>query len=127
MISKFKKNRKKSRQSLIFSVFLGVLVLVVIGFLVISNLKINQRRTELTSQFEDLKQQLQELKERKAYLEGRISESAQEEYLEEVAREELNLQQSGEQVVAFTKEEEKAGEIEKEKGFLEKFLEKLKF
>lgn len=126
MIAKFKKKKRQSKPSLISAVFLGVLVLVVIGFLVVSNLRINQRRSVLTSQLEDLRQQLQVLQERKAYLEGKISESAHQDFLEKEGRERFNLKKPGEEVVTILPPEEKGEETEKEKGFWEKILGKLK-
>ena len=128
MIAKFRKSKKGQKQSILFSILLGILTIGVIGFLVFSNLKISQKRAKLTSQLEALRNQIQVLEQRKRELQAKISYQKSEEYLEEIARDRLNLKSPGEKVIAFTKEgEEEKGEMEKEKNFLEKILEKLKF
>jgi len=99
MLTKFKKSKKGSHQTIFFSIFLGILTLVIIGFLVISNWKINQKRAELNSQIESLKKEIQTLEEKKQQLEAGISQTGKEEYLEEAAREQLGLKKPGEEVV----------------------------
>jgi len=117
MVAKFKKNRKrKSSRNIFFSILLGVLLLLFIGFLVVTNLKISRRRAELTAKIAVLKEKIQILEQKKEELKENISQAGSEEYLERVAREELGLKASGEEVVVITKEdggEEK--ELEEEK------------
>lgn len=128
MVTKFKKSKKGSRQTIFFSTLLGILILIVIGFLVVSNWKINQKRTELSSRIEALRKEIQILEEKKQELEAGISQAGKEEYLEEVAREQLGLKKPGEEVVmVLPSEETKEEKPVEEKSFLEKILEKLKF
>jgi len=104
-------------------VFLGILVAAGIIFLIFLNLRINQERAKLQSEIENLTGELQKSQAEKEELLSKISEAQTGEYLEKIARQELNLQKQGEKVVAFpvTKEKEKEKEIE-EKSFWQKIL-----
>ncbi|MFC1663692.1 septum formation initiator family protein [Patescibacteria group bacterium] len=125
MISKSKKFRKRSLYSnLFFSIFLGSLVLVVIGFLVVSTFKLSQRRWELNSRIDELKKEVQILEEKNQNLQTGISQTKNEDFLEKVAKEELNLKNPGEKVVVIKKEQEQGFEETQEtKSFLDKILE----
>ncbi len=121
MIAKYKKNKKESQSSVFFSILLGIIILIVIGFLVISNFKINQKKAELTSQIETLREEVRILEERRQILEARIFQAGKEEYLEWEARERFNLKKPGEGVVIILPPEEKNDVIkekEKERAWL---------
>jgi len=104
--------------------FFIVLFILVIGFLFITNWKIKQRRAELTNRIEALKQGVAILEEKNQEIKERISQSKSEEYLEEVARDQLGLKAPGEEVVVVTgeKEEEKEEVKEEEKAWWEKII-----
>jgi len=129
MVTEFKKIKKKGN-IFFLSLFL-ILSIGIIGFLVFSNWKINQRRTELQKKIEILKKEIQILEKKNQQLEVGISEIKTKDYLEKVAREQLNLQYPGEKVVVIAKKEEEEEkeeeEIKKEKNFWQKFLEKIGF
>lgn len=128
MVTKFKKFKKRNfHQTVFFSTLIGLLVLLAIGFLVFSNLRISQKRAELISQIEILTEKIQALKERNQELEAEISQTSEKSYLEKVARDQLGLRQPGEEVVAIINEKKKEKEIKAKNSFLEKILEKLKF
>ena len=74
----------------------------------------NYRRNKLLAQINSLEKELQEAQERNALLKEGILKSGQEEYIEKIAREELNLQKEGEKAVAFVLPEEKQEEKKKE-------------
>jgi len=97
--------------------------------LTISNWKMNQRRTELNSQIELLKKELQTLEEKNVELKAAIEQGAGEDYLEKVAREELNLKKEGEETIVVKKitGREKKEEEEKGKNLWQEFLEKIGF
>ena len=82
-----------------FMAFFGVLILGVVGFLVVSNFRISQKRAALNSQIEWLKEEISAAQERKQQLEAQINQSSGEAYLEREARERLNLKKPGEEVV----------------------------
>jgi len=120
MVAKFRKKRKrKSSRNIFFSILLGVLLLLFIGFLVVTNLKISRRRAELTAKIAVLKEEIQILEQKKEELKENISQAGSEEYLERVAREELGLKASGEEVVVIIRAEEgdKEGAEGEKKGW----------
>lgn len=111
MISKFRKSRKGFRHSLFFSVFfsvlLGILVFGVVGFLIVSNWRINQRRQELHSRIEFLKNEIERLEQEKTEMQAQMSQSGSDFYVEKEARERFNLKAPGEEVVTILPAEEK--------------------
>ena len=116
MVSRFKKNKKRnSKRDIFFSIFLGVLLVLVIGFLINTNMKISRRRAELTNRITTLKQEIGILEEKREELKEKVSQAGSEEYLEEVARDQLDMKAPGEEVVVVTKKEEEKEEEEKEK------------
>lgn len=120
MLSKFKKNKKVSFfQDLFFSVFIVIFILLVAGFLIITNWKINKKRAVLTARIESLRKEIQILEEKNKELKEGISQSGSEEYLEKVAREQLGLKAPGEEVFVINKEgKEEQPEIKQnEKNF----------
>lgn len=124
MIAKFRKKKKVyPRQNLFFSILLGALALLVIGFLIVTNWKISQRRTKFTARIDSLKKEIQILEERKRELEEKVSQAGNEEYLEKVAREQLGLKKPGEEVVVVKKESsfaEASEDKEEKKSWWEK-------
>ncbi len=126
MIAKNKKKKNESKQNIIFSVILGTLFFTVIGYLVVSNFKINSRRAELNSQLIKLQTELNALEIKKAQLQAQVSESVNDEYLDKEARETFNLKKPGEEVVTVLPAQNN-GNGPKEESFLQKILDKIKF
>lgn len=120
MVTKFRKIKKERHQSIFFSVVLGVLIFVVVGFLVVSNFKMGQKRTELNSRIENLRKEIQILEEKHETLQAQISETSKEYYLEKEARERFNLKKPGEEVVTILPQEE-AEEGQKERKWWNPF------
>lgn len=127
MIAKLKKNKrphKNSWESTFFSILLSVLLLIVFGFLVVSNIRISQKRVQFDLRISSFKKEIQALEEENQKLKAQISQIGRESYLEKEARERFNLKKPGEEVVVFTKEKtEPVGEQRKEKNFWQKILE----
>lgn len=120
MLSKFKKNKKASFfRDLFFPVFIVIFILLIAGFLIITNWKINKKRAVFTARIESLRKEIQILEEKNKELKEEISQSGSEEYLEKVAREQLGLKAPGEEVIVINKEEkEEQPEIKQnEKNF----------
>lgn len=127
MITK-KTKRRKSYPAILFSFFSVIFVFGIVGFLIFSNWKTNQQRKEFNLRIEFLQQEISVLSEKKQELETLASQLGREEYLEKVAREQLNLQKSDEKVVAIlSPEEEEDKEIQKTKSFWQRILEKISF
>lgn len=103
---------------------LGILVFALIGFLAVSNLRINKKRTELQSQIERLETEIKTLEEKKEKLQAGISAGESESFLEKEAREKLGLKKPGEEVVVVMPPKENSdGKAQENKTFWQKFLE----
>lgn len=118
MIANFRKNKKVSHRHNIFSLILiGIALLLIIGFLAVTNLKISQRRAKFVARIEALKKEIAILEQKNKELKEGISQAGSQEYLEKVAREQLDLKAPGEEVVVVTKEKKEEKAVEKEKNF----------
>lgn len=93
MITK-KIKKKKSDQTVLFSIILLSVTILVIGFLVVSDWKISQKRNEQISKIDSLKSDIQKLEEEKKRLLEGINQGQSPEYLEEVARNQLGLKKT---------------------------------
>jgi len=119
MIAKFRKPEKDSLGSKIFLILLFFFVIAIIGFLVITNLKLGQKRKELHSRISFLEKEFISLKETSQKLKTQLSQISQEDFAEKILREKGMYKKPGEGVLVITKENEKKEE-KKEEGFLEK-------
>ena len=128
MIAKKKKIEKGSvLKKVFYSALIGIFLFVTVGFLVISNFKINQRRGELISQIEELDREIQILQERNKNLKAGIVQAETDIYWEEKLREQGYKKPGEEQVVVLPPENGKATSTVEEKNIFEKFLEKIGF
>ena len=114
MIARFKKiekwqRGKRSFFSIMFFLFAGIGIILVTAWLVIGNLRMDQKRKELDLKISSLKEGIQELQEKEVLLQSQISrtEEGEEEYLEEVARDDFGLKQEEEKAVAVIFESDK--------------------
>ena len=121
MITKVKKI-KSPYQSLIFSTLLGILASGVIGFLVISTWKINQRRAELTARIEALKKEIQILEEKNAALKAGITQTESEDYWKEKLYQQGYVEKGEKQVVVLPPKGSEEEKTEQEKTLWQKFL-----
>jgi cell division protein FtsB len=126
MVAKFKKSKKDSHQTVFFSILIGIFLFGVVGFLIISNLKINQKRTEMINRIETLKKEIQILEEKNKKLKAGILQTESKTYWEEKLREQ-GYKKPGEEAVVVLPPEENQTPTEKEKSFWEKIWEKLGF
>ena len=122
MVSKFKRN-KKGLKNKIFSGFFVVLILFVVGFIIYTNWKINRRRQELIDRVSVLRGEVQELEQKNRELKEKKDKAGSEDYLEQVARDQLDLKKPGEEVVVVQKEDssEENQEEEEKKSWWDKF------
>jgi cell division protein FtsL len=131
MITNLKKFKKSAfYQQTLFSIVLAVLVILGITFLVVSNMKINKRKEELNSQIQKLEEEINNQMKKNEELKAGLSQTSDQQYLEEEARERLGLKKPGEEVVSIQKvetEEPKTEEQPKPKSLWQRILEKLKF
>ncbi len=121
--------KKNSYQVVVFLVFLAFLAMGVIGFLVVTNWRISQKRTELQERRDILKKEIQVLEEKVVDLRAGIVQTETDDYQIEKLYEEGYFPTGAVPVVVLPPEEEA---VEKEKTAEEKnpwqrFLEKLGF
>jgi len=103
----FKKKQKIEASLKDFFLRTGaILIIFVLVFLVVADIKIYQKRKGLQAEVVKYEQQIKEIKERNKELEERISNSDNPDYIEKVAREEQDMQKPGENVVSFVMPEE---------------------
>jgi cell division protein FtsB len=114
MIARFKKNenwqrRKRNFFSIMFFLFVGIGVILITSWLIVGNLKIDQKRKELDLKISSLKEEIQKLQDKEAFLQSQIfrTEKEEKEYLEEVARDDFGLKQEEEKAVAIIFEPDK--------------------
>lgn len=108
MIARFKKienwqRKKRSFFSIIIFLFTGIGVILVTSWLVVGNLRMDQKRKELDLEISSLKEEVQKLQDMEAFLQSQIfrTEEEEKEYLEEVAKDDFGLKQEGEKTVAI--------------------------
>jgi cell division protein FtsB len=112
MISKSRRiGKRNSYQTIFFSILIGSLLILAVGFLVFSNLKISQIRAELTAKIEDFKKEIQILEKKNQELRAGITRTESESYWEERIREQGYKKPGEEQVVVLLSE---GGEVKKE-------------
>lgn len=120
MIARSKKNIKKDYFSnIFFSILFGLLLLGALTFLIITNIKIEERRKTFLLKIDNLQAEIQVLEDKNKKLRENIVQSETPEYLEKVAREQFNLKAPGEEVVVISKEkkqEENKGEVNFQEG-----------
>jgi len=128
MIPKKRKlKRKYSWPNIITSVFLIGFVLLVIGFLVLSNVRIYQKRSELKTQINQMGKELEKLEKQKADLESGLAQTQSENFLEQEARDTLNYQKPGEEVTVVVPPATSFEQQEQSEGFWQGLLKKLGF
>lgn len=126
MITNLRKSKKKPWSAVFFSIFLVFLAIGVIGFLVITNWKINQRRAELQQTSEVLKKEIQILEEKIADLKAGISQTEREDYQVERLYGEGYFPTGATPVVVLPPGEEKEETIAETQSFRENLVEKIK-
>jgi len=124
MIAKIKRKRKAKKSKLLktalFYLFFAVASLGLVFFLIVTNLKIYQRRSILNARIAELKKEVEILEDRNKNLKENIDYVESEDYLERVAREQLNMKKPGEEVVVIQKEEGKEEKNQEDKNWWEK-------
>lgn len=105
MRKNLKKVKRRSLKNLIISFFLGVFALFVIALLISTNWKIYQKKAGLKAKVAELQKETAILEKRNLDLSRDLSYIESEEYLERVAREQLDLKKSGEDVIVIQKQD----------------------
>jgi cell division protein FtsB len=101
MVTNFKKNIKRNSSRQIIIHIGGILIVIVFVILIIADIKIYKKRKEFTAQVNKLQAQIEEMQKSNEALKEGIVKSDDSQYIEKIAREQLDLQKEGEQVVSF--------------------------
>ena len=109
-----KRKKRDSREERIFQILFPIFTLTLIGFLIISNLKINQKRAKLTEEIESLKKEIEILEEKKLKLEAGLSQTEKESYWEEKIRQEGYMREGENPVVILPPKETPEEKVVKE-------------
>ena len=121
-----RRQKRDSKEDKIFQILFSILTLALIGFLLISNLKINQKRSKLTAEIESLKKEIQILEEKKTKLEAGISATEKESYWEEKIRQQGFIREGENPVVVLKPEETQEEKTIENQTLSVKFFEKIK-
>ncbi|OGZ28276.1 MAG: hypothetical protein A2562_04345 [Candidatus Nealsonbacteria bacterium RIFOXYD1_FULL_39_11] len=119
MVAKIKKKKRSWKHILIYS-FSGIIMVLAIIFLSLTNWKIYQRKANLNEKIAELQGEISVLEERKIELSGLISYVQSDDYVEQVARDQLNMKRPGEEVVVIQDDKKDSGDKEREVGWWEK-------
>ena len=121
------KNKKKEKESSLSAIFFSVILLgamfAMVGFLVVSNWKISNKRADLRIRIIELQQEIQNLEKEKQGLQAGIQQVMEDEYVEEKIRNQ-GYKKPGEEVVVV-KDAETSGiqkSSEEPQGILDRIL-----
>ena len=128
MIAKNRKIKKTGKSwNIFFSILIGIFFLGLVGFLVVSNLKINQKRAELINKIEELKKETQLLEKKNEELKAGIFQTESDVYWEAKLYEQGYKKPGEEAVVVLPPAGKDETTVPKEKNFWENLLEKFGF
>ncbi len=122
MIPNLLKKERREKGNTLFSLILLLFGVLLMWFLISGNIKLSKRRAELLLQINQLKEKVAQIEEKKKEVEKNIVQKNNKEFLEEIARDQLNLKKPGEKVVVVQKEEneEKKEDEQRKKSLWEK-------
>ncbi len=101
MIADLKNKRKYNPWKGLFIIAGGIIIFIILCLLVLDSVKIYKKRRELSSQIQSLENKMQDIKNKNEELKQGALQVNDNQYIEKVAREELDLQKPGEKVFSF--------------------------
>jgi len=119
MVSKFRKKQKgEINHNFFASFFVRIFLLAIIIFLIFADIKIYGEKKKFDLQVDNLEKKVQSIKEENNKLKEGIAKIDDKDYIEKIAREELDLQMQDEKVVSFIMpESQKKEEINTDNNF----------
>jgi cell division protein FtsB len=121
------RNKKKEKESSLSAIFFSIVLLgamfAMVGFLVVSNWKISNKRADLRIRINELQQEIQNLEQEKQGLQAGIQQVSEDEYAEEKIRNQ-GYKKPGEEVVVVKDAEssELQKSSEEPQGILDRIL-----
>jgi len=123
MIHDFKKKQHSNASRKFLFAFFGILILSLAFLLIIVDIKIYKKRQQLAYQVESLQNKIQDIKKKNNDLTQATLKENDSQYIEKVAREELDLQKPGEKVVSFINQQAQSQQSsESKKSILQMWL-----
>jgi len=117
MLAKIRKKRKTFfNNNWILSVLWIIGTFIIIAFLLFTNWKISQKRSELKNKVTELEEKITILNEKNEELKNKQSQLNNEEYLEKIARDQLGLKKPNEEVIVIQNEKKEQNESENKKS-----------
>jgi cell division protein FtsB len=104
MVAKKRKYKKGSKSDKALTGLLMFFDVLIIGFLVLGNLKLLSETRQISTQFLDINQELERLELKNQELEEVFSIASQDEYAEKLLREKGLYKKEGEEVVVITRD-----------------------
>lgn len=128
MIAKSKKQKKSGskKEDLFFQAIFVLLFVFFISYLIISNYKIIEKRSQLNEKIKSLTEEIQMLEVEKQRLEAGITQTQKDVYWEERIREQGYVKEGEEQVVVLGPGEIQKEEVKTGQNFIEELFEKIK-
>ncbi len=118
MIPRLKKKNQKHPYKKMLIMLGGVCLLLIATGLVVASINMYQKKRELSYQVKSLENKMLQMQQKNQELKQGIAKSDDEQYIEKVAREELDLQKPGEKVFSFIRaEKEASAEVEQSVNF----------
>lgn len=119
MVANFNKKQKfeVSANQIAFQIA-GTLFLIIIFVLIVANLKMYKRSSELTAEIVKNKKQIEDFKKSNQKIKDEIANANNEDYLEKIAYEQLNQQRPGEKEIIFVEPKKKTEQIQTQQNFL---------
>lgn len=100
MVADFFKKQKSGEYGLMLKTF-AIIFLIVSVLLIIANIKLYNKKKELAREVKNYSLQVTKIEENSEKLKEEIANSDNQDYIEKVAREEINMQKPGEKAVSF--------------------------
>ncbi len=127
MITKYSGGEKeKNKGERFFQIVLFLLTLFLIGYLSISNYRINKKRAEIAGEVNILMGQVRALEDKKEVLEIGISETEKDSYWEEKVREQGYIKEGEHSVVVIPPSETEIEQKEQESSFSQRIWQKVR-
>ncbi len=101
MIADFKKKQKTDAPKKIVIAIGGICIVSLAVFLIMANIGMYKKRQELNYQVKALQNKIEEIKTKNSKFKEGILQANNDQYIEKVAREELDMQKPGEKVISF--------------------------
>lgn len=108
--------------AILFSIVLLGAMFAMVGFLVVSNWKISNKRADLRVRINELQQEIQYLEEEKQGLQAGIQQVTEDEYVEEKIRNQGYKKPGEEVVVVKSAENEESQNLKESQGILDRIL-----